>query len=211
MQHELTPLQGQIFSHSTLTALLEGYARPNDKISAMIAKAELLPLKRGLYTLGGQNAWQLSRGLVANHLYGPSYVSSYWMLAYYGWITERVEEITSMCLERSRHFDTPLGRFSYTAIPVQYYAVGLTFIQESNIAFMAATREKALCDLLASTHKLRIQSVSAMQRYLLDDLRLDEDDLRQIDLHNLENCANSNYKTAMLKLLVNFIRELQHD
>ena len=177
----------------------------------MTAKAELLPLKRGLYALGGNNTWQLSRGLVANHLYGPSYVSSYWMLAYYGWITERVEEITSMCMERSRHVDTVLGRFSYTRIPTPYYATGLNFIQEGEVAFMAATAEKALCDLLVSTRKLRIQSVSAMQYFLLDDLRLEEENLQQLNLSRLQDCANRGHKITLLNKLVKFVEVLQHD
>lgn len=211
MQSELDQLQGQIFNHATLTTLLKDYARPNDKISDMIAKAELLPLKRGLYVLGGQNAWRLPRGLIANHLYGPSYVSSYWMLAYYGWLSERVEAITSMCRERSRQFDTPLGRFSYTTLPAKYYATGLTFIQEGDTAFMAASPEKALCDVLVSTRKLRIQSVKAMQRHLLENLRLEEEDLQTLDLKLLRSCANSDFKTTMLVFLLKFIEGLQYD
>lgn len=91
-------------------------------------------MKKGLYALGGKAAWSVSRGLAANHLHGPSYVSREWMLAYYGWLTERMEEVTSMCLERSRHVDTPLGRFSYVAIPARYYAAGLAFVQEGDVA-----------------------------------------------------------------------------
>lgn len=205
------PLQGHIFNHSTLTALLKDYARPNDKISDMLAKAELLPLKKGLYTLGGKAAWSVSRGLAANHLHGPSYVSREWMLAYYGWMTERVEEVTSMCLERSRHVSTALGRFSYAAIPARYYATGLTFVQEGDVAFMAATPEKALCDVLVATPRLRIQSVSAMQDYLLENLRLEESDLHSLDAARLHTCAHSGYKTAMLAHLCQLVEALQHD
>jgi hypothetical protein len=205
------PQQSPVFNHSTLIALLQDYARPNDKISDMLAKAELLPLKRGLYTLGGSAVWSVSRGLVANHLHGPSYVSREWMLAYYGWITERVEEITSMCLERSRSIGTPLGRFSYAAIPARYYAVGLTFVQEREVAFMAATPEKALCDLLVATPRLRLQSVGAMQRHLLDDLRLDESDLQGLDTARLHACAHSGYKTVMLTYLCQLVEVLKHD
>ncbi|MEZ5536551.1 MAG: hypothetical protein R3F02_13120 [Thiolinea sp.] len=210
MQHNLQQLEGQVFNHAVLAAQLKGYARPNDKISNLLGHGELLPLKRGLYALPAANG-QISRGLIANHLYGPSYVSAHWMLAHYGWVSERVQEVTSMCMERSRYFDTPLGRFSYATIPVQYYATGLTFIQEGEVAFMAATPEKALCDLLVSTRKLRIQSVGGMEDYLLNDLRLDEDDLIQLDLARLHQCAGSGYKMAMLAVLVRFIQGLQHD
>lgn len=211
MQSTLKKLEGQVFNHSVLVSQLKGYARPNGKISDMLSKAELVPLKRGLYALGTSGGRPLSKGLVANHLYGPSYVSSYWMLAYYGWMTERVETVTSMCMGRSREIDTPLGRFAYTTIPAQYYASGLTFVEEGEVAFMAATPEKALCDLLVSTRKLRIQSVSSMQHYLLDDLRLDEDDLYGLNLERLQRCANSDYKTTMLSVLVRFVERVQND
>jgi hypothetical protein len=211
MQNTLEKLEGQVFNHAVLVAQLGDYARPNDKISDMLRKAELVSLKRGLYALSASGGRPLSRGLIANHLYGPSYVSSYWMLAYYGWLTERVETVTSMCMERSRQIDTPVGRFAYTTIPAQYYAAGLTFVQEGEVAFMAATPEKALCDLLVSTRKLRIQSVSSMQHHLLDDLRLDEDDLCKLNLERLQRCANSGYKTTMLSVLVRFVESLQND
>lgn len=211
MKNIRSALNGQVFNHSTLVSQLGDYARPNDKVSEMVRNAELLPLKRGLYTLGHANNGQPSRGLIANHLYGPSYVSAHWMLAYYGWLTERVETVTSMCMERSRQIDTPLGRFSYTAIPAQYYAAALTFVQEGEVAFMAATPEKALCDLLVSMRKLRIQSVGAMEGYLLDGLRLDEDELYQLDIERLRSCAASQYKVALLSVLIRFIDRLKND
>lgn len=212
MNPNLAVLQNQVFNHATLTNYLHDYARPNDKISDMLAQQELISLKKGLYALGRQGSWSLSRGLVANHLHGkPSYVSRHWMLSFYGLLTERVVEVTSICTERSRLITTPLGRFSYWAVPTRYYSAALTIVQEGNNSFIAATPEKALCDLLVTTPHLRIQSVKAMQEYLLENLRLDIEDLINFNLERLQFCANCNYKSVMLSTLYKTIKWWQND
>lgn len=68
MKNVLGELEGQVFNHAALVSQLGDYARPNDKISDMLSKAELIPLKRGLYALGASGGKSLSRGLIANHL-----------------------------------------------------------------------------------------------------------------------------------------------
>ncbi len=47
--NDLKSLPNPVLNHATLIAMLGNYARPNDKIRKLIAKQELLPLKRGLY------------------------------------------------------------------------------------------------------------------------------------------------------------------
>ncbi|MEN9432740.1 MAG: hypothetical protein RLZZ422_329 [Pseudomonadota bacterium] len=212
MHSPLATLQNQIFNHATLSSYLQDYARPNDKISELLARQELISLKKGLYTLGGDGSWYLSRGLVANHLYGqPSYVSRHWMLSFYGLLTERVIEVTSICMERSRRIITPLGRFSYIALPARYYSTGLTIVKEHDNSFIAATPEKALCDLLVTTPNLRLQSIKAMQKYLIEDLRVELDELIQLNIGRLEICASCAYKSVMLTTLLNTIRKWQND
>ncbi len=163
MNH-LESLANPVINHATLTSVLGSYARPNDKISELIAKHQLVPLKRGLYLI--ENSQQSALELIANHLHGPSYVSRHWALSYYGLLTEHVSVVTSMCIGRSRQSETARGSFHYQAIPASYYSVGIDSIQQDKIAFMMATPEKALADLLVSTRKLRIQSSSAMMNYL---------------------------------------------
>ena len=73
---------------------------------------------------------------------------------------------------------------------------------------MIATPEKALADLLVSTRKLRIQSSSAMMSYLEDDLRLDHDDLIELDAACFYNFAQQGYKSNMLACLGKAIESL---
>jgi predicted transcriptional regulator of viral defense system len=52
-----------------------------------------------------------SRELLANLMYGPTFISLESALAFYGLIPERVEAMLSVTTGRSREFDTPVGRF----------------------------------------------------------------------------------------------------
>ena len=204
----LASLEHQVIPHSTLLALVSEYARPNAKIHNLKQQGELVSLKKGLYALPDDKA--PSKELIANHLLGPSYVSRQWALSYYGLLTERVIEVTSMCIGRSKHIDNTLGRFSYHAVPAHYYSLGQTSVIQTNNAFMMATPEKALCDLLVSVRNLRLQSTPAMLAYLLDDLRLDEDDLADLNIQAIRSFIQAGYKTALLTKLADAL-EVLHD
>ena len=98
----------------------------------------------------------LSRELIANHLYGPSYVSLETALSFYGIIPERTEVMRSVTFKRSKKFKTSLGLFEYQSIPSKIYSIG--FKQEfvgDNYTYLIATPEKALCDLLLITANLK--------------------------------------------------------
>jgi len=205
MNH-LESLTNPVINHATLASVLGSYARPNDKISELIAKHQLVPLKRGLYLIA--DSQQSSLELVANHLHGPSYVSRHWALSFYGLLTEQVSVVTSMCLGRSRQIETARGNFHYQAIPASYYSVGIESIRQDKIAFMMATPEKALADLLVSIRKLRIQSSSTMLSFLQDDLRIDSDDLAKLDASRFYVYAQQGYKSNMLVFLGKAIQDL---
>src|SRR3546814_12610637 len=70
--------------------------------------------------------------LLANHIFGPSYVSVETALSYYGLIPERVYETTSMTTQAPRKFNTPLGTFTYTRLPLPYYAFGTRSVKLAN-------------------------------------------------------------------------------
>ncbi len=79
----------------------------------MIDEGLLLPVKKGLYAVSPEiTGIPLSLPLVANLLYGPSYVSMDFALYHYGIIPERVIEVTSMTTKRGKHYNLQVGRFS---------------------------------------------------------------------------------------------------
>jgi len=101
------------FDYQTLLDAIHGYARPRMKISGMLAKGDIVRVKKGLYILGESLRRQpFCRELLANLMYGPSYLSLEYALHYHALTPERVETITSVTPGRSRIFETPVGAFS---------------------------------------------------------------------------------------------------
>ncbi|HPG73425.1 MAG TPA: hypothetical protein PLM49_03975, partial [Bacteroidales bacterium] len=149
------------------------YRSPADRISRLARQGDLIRLQRGLFVVAPELSGQtLSRELIANHLYGPSYVSFESALSFHGIIPERVHMVRSATFRRSRQVETPLGVFQYTTVPESYYPIGITqmLYEKENYSFLMATLEKAICDLIICTSGLRIQSERAMREYLFEDM-----------------------------------------
>lgn len=187
------------------------YSSPKDKISSLTHEGALLRLKRGLYSvprsLTGQS---LSRELIANHLYGPSYVSFESALSYHGLIPERVYVTKSATLKRKKTYNTPVGYYQYIHVPETYYPIGLMLeIIENTYAYIIASPEKALCDLILNTSGLRLQSVKSCKEYLINDLRIDEDAIARLDATIINDCAHEGYKKADMQYLLSFIKKVQ--
>ncbi len=199
------------FNHGSLLHLLADYRRPNDKIAELIAKGDLIALRRGLYVLGARRrSGPLSLPLLANLLRGPSCVSLDFALSWHGLIPEGVQEVSSVTPGRSCTILTPVARFSYTHQPLTLYRTGITRQQNPDgTGFLMAGPEKALCDKVALTRRLRIASVPAMRDYLLEDLRLDVHALQGMDLGVFRECAGVGYKARHLGLLLAAMETLQ--
>lgn len=197
------------FRHGALLPVLKDYRRPNDKIAEWLRQGVLLPLMRGQYVVGGAEAAPCLP-LVANLLYGPSCVSLDYALAWHGLIPERVHEVTSVCTGRGRVIDNPLGRFSYTRLPASVYPCGITQASASpQETFLIASPAKALCDKVMLTPRLRATSRVAMQQFLFEDLRIDAEALRQLDLDVVRTYAACGTKTAQLRALLHCVEALQ--
>jgi hypothetical protein len=193
------------FSHGALLPVLKEYRRPNDKIAEWLRQGRLVPLKRGQY-VRGESGEAPCLPLVANHLYGPSCVSLDYALAWHGLIPERAHEITSVCTGRGRVIQNPLGRFSYVRLPAQVYPCGIVQVSASaQETFLIASPAKALCDKILLTPRLRATSRAGMQRFLLEDMRIDGSDLRGLDLEVIRAYAACGVKTAQLRALLHCV------
>ncbi|MDR1199834.1 MAG: hypothetical protein LBK94_12630 [Prevotellaceae bacterium] len=182
---------------------------PENKLVDLERRGFIIKIKRSLYVVSGKiHNQEISSELVANHLYGPSYVSLESALAYYGLIPERVYSMRSVCIKMHKNYDTPLGQFEYVKMPVQYFQVGINqeFIDKSYY-FLIASPEKALCDLILATPSLRLQSMKAMNEYLEEDLRFEMSALTSFNVHIIEECIKYGRKktelSQLLKLLSN--------
>jgi len=202
---------GQPITHQLLTSLLKDYNRPNDKIHSLIKEGYLLAIKRGIY-ISGQKLPDLSRPepfLFAIHLFGPSYVSMDSALSYHGLIPERVYEITSVTTKLPRSFSTPVGLFSYVHLGLPYYAFGFQHVQLSNDQFaMIASPEKSLCDKIVTSTGINLRSIKAAQNYLIENLRIDEDRLKAMDIIKMTSWLDDAPKKESLRNMIKMIKTL---
>lgn len=194
--------------NSVLESILPQYTAPRHKIAQLEKLRQLIRLKRGMYVVSPNITGKiLSRELIANHIYGPSYVSMESALRFYGLIPESVYAVRSMTLKRSRSFENSIARFDYTQCADKYYTIGIKQIERDNYTFLIASPEKALCDLIAHTPKLNPRFISSMRQYLEEDLRLDMDEFYKMDIEIFQECAQfgrkSNDINNIIKILNN--------
>jgi len=181
-----------LVDYATIKNLLSknGYKYINDKIKYMKKQGLLTSLKKGLYVYNSPYVETLvSKEIIANNLLGPSYISYEYALSYYNLIPERVEEITSATTKRSKSFSTSYGVFSYRHIDKKLFALGVKIVSSKQGNFMIASKEKALCDKVFAIMGTKIASKKAMRVFLEEDLRIDTDELDDIDLDIIRQYA----------------------
>jgi hypothetical protein len=207
----LTRLSNQPLSHQLLVSLLKDYERPNDKIYQLAKQGVIQSIKKGLYVVGP--ALNIDKRpepfLLANHILGPSYVSVETVLSYHGLIPERVYEIASMTIQAPRKFNTPLGTFTYMRLPLPYYAFGIRSEKLADDQYaMVASPEKALCDKIITTSGLLLRSRKSAKEFLLENMRMDEDGLKQLNVKEMTTWIKGSLKEESLSMVVNVIQEL---
>lgn len=197
-------------SHHIVEDMLVEYNRPNDKISELLRSGELQSLRRGLYIPGPEADLPGPEPfLMANHLRGPSYVSLESALSYWGIIPERVYEISSVTLKTSKVYNTSVGRFSYRHLSAPYYSFGIRSVQFSDQqTAMVATCEKAICDKIVLTAGVLLRSQSQTRDFLLEDMRMDEDMLRNLNVSEIHSWIEDAPKRSSLSMLVQTLESL---
>lgn len=190
------------FDYPTLVAALAEYARPRDKITQLLRNGVIVRVKKGLYLFGASYRRRpYSPEILANLLYGPSYLSLEYALQHYGLIPEGVEALTSVTTGRSRRFLTPAGLYTYSMIPLAAFRIGMTQIESGDgRTFLIAQPEKALADKIWHDRGVTIRSQRAMESYLLTDLRLDFAVLASLDATRIADYAKR-YRSQKLMLL----------
>lgn len=189
------------FDYMFLLHQLRDFRSPRDKISRMIRKKEIVQVKRGLYVLSPGFGVPVDRKVLANLIYGPSYISLEYALSYWGLIPERVEEITSVTTKRNKLFNTPFGAFSYKYLDTPKYSLGILRIAGEYGGFLIATGEKALCDRIALIKNLE---TSDMEECLEYDLRIDIDELAEFDMELVKDIERV-YKNKSVTSFLNWL------
>jgi len=187
------------------------YAAPAKKIAELCSQGLLVRIRRGLYMVSDQIIGSRPSGyLLANHIYGPSYVSSETALEFHGMIPEAVYSFESMTSAHNKEYETPYGAFRYRHVPGKYFSVGITIAKaDRDQSFLIASPEKALCDHLINTRGLQIRSRASMLSYLVDFLRIDEDALARLNPALIHECSIIGPKKNTLRQLEEAVTWIQ--
>lgn len=199
-------LVGPELDYPFLIHHLQGYSKPRDKITRLLKNGDLIRVKKGLYVLGESHRQQLvSLEVLANLIYGPSYLSLEYALSFYGLIPERVECLTSMTTQKNKVFKTPLGVFSYRHLASHKYHEGLVLQSlDGKRHFIIASPEKAIADIL--DHQKSLTQTKEVLEFLIDNQRIEEYQLRKLSLRNLTKLAKI-YDCAPLGALLKWLNK----
>lgn len=108
---------------------------------------KVLPLRRGMYALPERYRKKpLVSAELANRLYAPSYLSTYWALGYYGMIPEHVPQFTSVTQRKPGRFENDFGVFAYRNLKAEAF-FGYKALDIAGARVLVAEPEKALLDL----------------------------------------------------------------
>ncbi|MDE3055256.1 MAG: hypothetical protein KGI80_00950 [Verrucomicrobiota bacterium] len=194
------------FDYQTLMSYLTEYANPRNVIRRLLHGQKIIRVKKGFYVFGADyRKGLICKEVLANQIYGPSYISFESALSFHGMIPERVETLTSATTGKTRIFDTPLGRFSYQHLPLSKYTVGMIIKQmDEHHRILIATPEKALIDLIYVYKGLSNQK--NWEAILEEDFRIESDALRALSFEQLSLLANL-FAHRRIHQLVQFIQK----
>lgn len=200
----------QPISTQILLTILKDYNRPYDKIMDLVNQGDLIQLRKGLYmTTNSISTNRPEPFLLANHLYGPSYVSLDSALFYWGFIPERVFEITSVTSKLSKRSTIENNVFSYTHLPLAYYPLGIKSIALTDKqTVLIASPEKCICDKVITTAGVNLRSKRQAMAFLVQDLRMDKDRLRELNLREIVKWLPVCPKEASIKNIIESIADL---
>ncbi|OGT21162.1 MAG: hypothetical protein A3C55_05785 [Gammaproteobacteria bacterium RIFCSPHIGHO2_02_FULL_42_13] len=194
-----------IIDYLHLMSYLKHYKAPHRKINTLLKTGTLIRVKKGLYVLGDSYRDEpICLELLANLIYGPSYISQEYALQYYNLIPERVVTVTSMTCKRNKHFTTPFGIFDYTYLNLKRFRVGVDWQPfRDNIRLLIASPEKAIADTLIQYHD--IKTLSDMRTHLIDNMRIETDAINTLNLNRLEKIAQT-YCHPIVTLFFNTLK-----
>lgn len=189
MEKLLFKLPKYPFDYWLLSDILRDYSYPRNKINSLLRKKIIIRIKKGLYLLSPEYGGQIDRFLVANLIYGPSYVSLDSALSFWGVIPEKVETVSSITNKRNKSFETPVGRYIYKYRNDHVFYKGIMLINNGEKSYMIASREKAICDSISTVNEIR--DIEDMDIYFRENMRIDVQDLHDLDFELINNISNA--------------------
>ena len=190
-----------ILTFDSLALQFKDYTDVKGKIRREVQSGRLTQITRGLYETDARADGKYLAGAI----YGPSYLSFDYVLSMCSLIPEAIfQTFTSATFQKgkAKQYDNAFGVFTYRDVPAAVYHLGVEIREENGYSYQIATPEKALCDKLYTISP--VGSVKAMRALLFEDLRVDENDFRQLNLDDIRQLAPL-YRSTNHKYLAKLI------
>jgi hypothetical protein len=193
-----------IYTNNMLKDKYKNYANINTKIERDIKNGKYIRVVKGLYETNKNT----SGYLLAGSIYGPSYLSFDFALAYYDLIPERVVNCTCAIFnkKKKKRYNTPFGVYLYQDVPSRVYYLGVNLIKEGDYYYQIATAEKALCDKLYTLSPLKNRT--NLIHLLEDDLRIDKEDIMKLNLNDIKILSNK-YNCSNVRLFYKYLESVK--
>jgi len=191
---------------SMLLAETQAYKNPTAKIQQLVRNKSLFPVVKGIYETNGNTPGYY----LANAIYGPSYLSFEFALAFHELIPETVYAYTSATCEKKRRkkYITAFGTFTYRDVPVKAFPYEKTIYQEEGYSYIVANPEKAICDFLYA--QAPCANRNELKQLLFEQTRMEYQAFQSLDKTKLLELATL-YGTRNHKLLIAWVRRLMGD
>ena len=207
MNRQLSEIGTIPVTTSIIESLYPELKSANKKVTWLEKQGVIIRLKRGLYVVNPEHSGKtLSSELIANHLYTPLYISMSTALRYYGLIPEAVYVHQSMTVKHSRSFQTPVGSYDYKYISREAFSIGVRSMHKGDYAFLIASPEKALCDLIANSSKVNLRYMKDVEIYLEQDIRMDMDEFYKMDETIFKDYIKVGKKADSISRLLKFMK-----
>ena len=207
--YKLAP-PGGLFDESVVRNLFPGLSVGAKKllVHRAVKQREVLRLKPGCYCLAPDYRKSHPHPfVVAAVLHSPSHISLESALSYHGLIPEAVQLVSSVTLQRSRSFKTPLGYFSFHRVPVSNPGAGIKAITvDRNGWAFVATPLRAIADLIYL--RKEVQWEPNGPGFLMESMRIEEEDLRGIPMDGFAEVFESMKSKRVRTYLSRFRNEI---
>jgi len=195
---------GYFSSQDVATLFPESEDKRYGLVKRAIAGGEIIHIRRGLYCLAPKyQKKSINLYALAEHIYGPSYVSLESALSRHGWIPEAVYTLTNVSSGKSKEFKTPLGAFSYNRVPQKVFYAGVERLSdEAGDVFLMATPMKALADYVYVNKK-----DWACIEQAAESLRIEPEEFESVNSEDLDALIE-NYTSRRVR---KFLKSLKGD
>lgn len=170
---------------------------------------EILRLKRGLYILAPEfRKSDPHPYVIAAMLHAPSHISLETALSFHGLIPETVFQVSSVTCSRSRNFDTPLGLFTFQRVPLLNPRSGVEVVKLSKYSWAFVAKPlRAITDLIYLRKEISWETDGF--GFLTDSLRMENEDISQIDFSHFNEILKGLRDKRTLYYLKSMKKEIQ--